>query len=226
MVEGIRSRVAYELEQEQRYGEALEIFQRIRRNGGVDTGDALFHCGWCLEQLAEANRGRALKYYRRASLCLTASPALVNSFFRIGWLSFHDKKYAEAASSFRRAIDVAEGINLQTDLYHNSVYWFAVSLESDGLFLEALKWYQLVMQLAPLFEPEAHYREICCLNQIGAFKEALVACQVFPHEAPVGFDLNRYQELNGLVKAEAILLKQCLAEPTMSRKEESQLVSS
>lgn len=213
------------LEREHAYAEALEVFQQLRREKKGDLGEVLFHCGWCLEQLDEGNRGRALQYYRRASQCLTTSPSLVNTYFRMGWLSFHDKEYAAAASSFLRAIDEAERINLQTDLYHNSIYWYAVSLESQDLFLEALKWYRLSICVAPLFEPEARYREICCLNQIGAFEDALAGCNAFQSEPPAEFNPNRYKELRSLAEAEATLLTRCLTPQTVFEEEENVYVS-
>lgn len=217
--------IAISLEQKRDYAGAFVLFQQLRRKNQSEIGEVLFHCGWCLEQLGEANRWRAIQYYRKASRCLTASPLLVNTFFRTGWLSFHDKDYAAAASSFFRAIGEAERINLQTDLYHNSVYWYAVSLESQGLFLEALKWYRLAIRVAPLFEPEARYREICCLNQIGAFEDALAGCHAFQSEPPAEFNLNRYKELRSLAEAEATLLTRCLTQQMVFEKEENMYVS-
>ena len=216
---------ATKLEREQKYAEALVLFQQLRRGNRGDVGEILFHCGWCLERLDEGNRRRALRYYGKASQCLPVSPSLVNTYFRMGWLAFHDKDYAAASPSFLRAIDEAERIHLQTDLYHNSVYWYAVSLESQGLFLEALKWYRLTIRVAPLFEPEARYREICCLNQIGEFEDALIRCHSFHPESPSGFDTHRYEELRSLVEAETTLLIGCLTQRTFFKQEGNVRVS-
>jgi len=216
---------ATKLEREEKYAEALVLFQQLRRLNCGGTGEVLFYCGWCLEQIGEGNRQRALRYYLKASQCLPGSPLLVNTYFRMGWLSFHERDYAAASSSFFRAINGAERINLQTDLYPNSVYWYAVSLESQGLFLEALKWYRLAIRVSPLYEPEARYREICCLNHIGEFEDALMSCRSFHPESPVGFDPHRYMELRALVATEATLLAGCLAQRTAFEEEAKVRVS-
>ena len=197
------------LEQSGAYSEAFELLEECLREEHPGTGEVLFHIGWCLEHVSGGS-GRAFQSYKDASNSLSPSATRVNCFFRMGWLLLHEKDYATAARMFRRAIDDAERIDLETNLYHNAVYWYAVALENQSLFLNALEGYRLVQRLSAQLNPEARYREMCCLNQVGLFEDALRVCQSFQEEPPAGFAVSRYAELRTLARTEATLLIRCL----------------
>lgn len=191
------------------FAEALQLFRLCVQETEHDDGDVLFHCGWCCEQ--GGNEAQALHYYTLAAVQTRVPDCKLNSYFRAGWIHMHLREYANAALHFRKAIDFAEFSKYESKLYHESVFWYAVSLEPLGRFIEAIKWYRLVRKLSPGLDPESRLREISCLTRIGAFDEALELCASFDEPRPLGFSAERYDELCDAAFHERQQLLRCLA---------------
>ncbi len=194
------------------YEKALDYLRQCQSEQGHDRGDLAFHIGWCLENDRDGDRAEVLRYYEQASGEASSVEVRVNGSFRAGWVLMRDKDYGKAAAAFKKAIFIAEQIHLDHDLYHQTVFWYALCLEHLGQYLEAAQRYGAVQRLSASLAPEAGYRELLCHNQVGRYDESLRVCGTFPVQAPGGFDPRRYAELYELVKKEENLLHQCLAE--------------
>jgi tetratricopeptide (TPR) repeat protein len=199
-------------EHEGRYSEALKMFQTCLAEEEYDEGEVLFHCGWCTEQEDAGGNDRALRYYELAAAEAHMPVCKLNSLFRAGWLWMHQKEFAKAATTFRHAIDYGELSYCKNEIYNQSAFWYAVCLESQGWYIEAINWYRLVRFLSPQLDPESRLRELSCLNQIGSYDEAFSLCQTFDAPPPVGFEPNRYRELQLAASREREMLQQCLAD--------------
>lgn len=197
-------------ERDARYSEAIQLFRTCLAEGEHDGGEVLFHCGWCTEQ-GSGNTRDALRYYEMASEEARVPECKLNSFFRSGWLLMHQKEYAQAATAFRRGIDFAELARHKSETYNQSAFWYAVCLESQGWYIDAIKWYRLVRTLSPQLDPESRFRELVCLNHVGSYPEAFSLCQSFDAPPPGGFPAERYSELRASIAREAELLQRCLA---------------
>ncbi len=204
------------LEQSGRFAEALQLFQACFADPTFDEGDLCFHCGWCLEN--EKNAGRAVAFYEKAAALTRIPSCKLNGYFRAGWVLMHEKSFAQAADMFRFAIDYGELVALKNETFVHAVYWHALCLESQGCYLDALKWYRLAQALAPQIGPESRMRQILCLNRVGLFEEALNVCRTFDAPAPEEFDYARYEALRMDVEKErAMYGEQCLMPRTCSR---------
>jgi len=113
---------------------------------------------------------------------------------------------------FRYAIDYAELSHHKNETYNQSAFWYAVCLESQGWYIEAIRWYRLVRLVSPHLDPESRLRELACLNRVGSFHEALGLCRTFDSPPPIGFDERRYHELQAVVSGEKTLLERCVAD--------------
>ncbi len=203
---------ALRAESEGRYTEAADLFEVCLGQGEYDEGEVLFHCGWCTEQGRTDGREDALGYYERASAITQVPDSKLNCFFRAGWLWMQQKEYAKAATRFRNAIDYAEVSHHKNELYHQSAFWYAVCLESQGWPVEAIRWYRKVRLLSPVLDPECRYRELACLNQIGSYDEALALCSTFEASPPTVFNPRRYDELRTAISREREMLQVCLSQ--------------
>lgn len=203
-----------------RYSEALELFLMCLARGEGDPADVQFHCGWCLENGAAADRTRALGYYEAAALTARDPGGRLNSLFRAGWIALQSGDQASAADRFRAVIDLARAERLDHEIYHHGTYWYAFCLEAQGRFLQALDWYRTAGALAPTLLPEARWREIGCLNQVGWYAEAYGICRCFEEPQPDGFDPRRYEHLRETARSEAARLLACLAEAGAGRRGE------
>jgi tetratricopeptide (TPR) repeat protein len=197
-------------EREERYLEALQLFRTCFSEADCDEGEVLFHCGWCTEQDGR-NNDDALRYYELAAAETRIPASKLNSFFRAGWLLMHKKEHAKAATMFRRGIDYAELSYHKNETYNQSVFWYAVCLESQGWYIEAIRWYRLLRLLSPQLDPEGRIRELACLNQTGSYDEALSLCETFDAPPPGGFSVGRYKELRMSVSREQKMLQLCLS---------------
>jgi tetratricopeptide (TPR) repeat protein len=199
------------------YEKALDYLRQCQSELSHDRGDLAFHIGWCLENDRDGDRAEVLRYYEQASGEASSVEVRVNGSFRAGWVLMRDKDYGKAAAAFKKAISIAEQMHLDHDLYHQTVFWYALCLEHLGQYLEAAQRYGAVQRLSASLAPEAGYRELLCHNQVGRYDESLRVCGTFPVQSPGGFDPRRYAELYELVKKEENLLQRCLAEDHAAR---------
>ena len=205
---------ALHAERDARYNEALLLFRTCLAEAEYDEGEILFHCGWCTEQQDSSNSSDALRYYELAAAEARMPECKLNSFFRAGWLLMHQKEYAKAATVFRHGIDYGELSYYKNETYNQSAFWYAVCLESQGWYIDAIKWYRLVRMLSPQLDPESRFRELACLNHVGSYHEAFSLCQTFDAPPPGGFPADRYRELQKSVVMETEMLHQCFPDPS------------
>jgi tetratricopeptide (TPR) repeat protein len=193
------------------YEKAFDLFRHCLSEDGHDKGTLNFHCGWCLENIRDGDRNRAVRFYEKASGEAESVLVRVNSSFRAGWIQLQDKEQEKAADAFRNAIDLSVQVNLDHELYHHAVFWYAMCLEHQGRYLEATHQYSVAQRLSATLAPESCYRMIVCCNQVGKFEDALKACGTFPVHVPAGYDPLRYAELAAVVRREETLLLRCLS---------------
>jgi tetratricopeptide (TPR) repeat protein len=210
---------AMKLESAGCYLEAIVLFEKILESNGHDKGDLLFHCGWCLENLDTGKTQEVLEFYKEAADTTLIPVCRMNSFFRIGWLMMQDKDYPGAASYFRKSIDYHKAELVHDELYHQSLYWYAVCQESLGYYIDAIKLHQQIQNIAPLLSPESRYREIQCLIGIGSYEEVLQKSHFFENDPPSGFDKIRYQQLSDFIRFDYQSLQACLRETGGTREE-------
>jgi len=203
---------ALTLEYEGRFQEALELFEQCLNDPTFDEGDLLFHCAWCMENGKRAND--ALKLYASAAETTPIPSCRINCYFRIGWILMHNKDHVQAAEMFRRAIDYGDLVGLHDQTYCHALYWYAVCLEAQARYLEAMQWYTLAQSASTMLEPEARLRRLMCLVHVGMYEEALELCRLFDAPPPADFDSERYQALRIEVGKERRILEACLAPPT------------
>jgi len=202
---------ALQAERDQRYSDAYRTFLDCLRLPQHDTGDISFHLGWCLEQDKESDKEEVLAHYRRA-VDLASGPACrANAMFRMGWILMHERHYPGAEEMFLKAAEYCETVGLRVGVHDHALYWYAVCLESRGCYLEALKWYDSVRRVSAQLDPESRFRQIVCLNQIGAYDNALKVCMTFDQPSPAGFDETRYRQLRQSADVERMMLQTLLA---------------
>ena len=192
------------------YGKARELLEQCAASQCHDEGDLAFHLGWCLENDTNGDRAYVLRLYEQAFAQAPSPVVRVNSAFRSGWVLMQDRDHDRAEASFYKAIELAERMHLDHELYHYSLFWRAVCLENKGQYLKAIESHKLVQRLSLILSPESRYREIICHNQVGRYDAALGACRSFPAHVPDGFDSHRYAVLYDLVKKEEATLISCL----------------
>lgn len=200
---------ALTLEYEGRFQEARELFEQCLNDPTFDEGDLLFHCAWCMEQ--EKCTSDALTLYARAAETTHIPSCKINCYFRIGWILMHNRDHLQAAEMFRSAIDYGDLVGLHDQTYCQALYWYAVCLEAQARYLEAMPWYKLVQHASPMLEPEARLRQLMCLVHVGMYEEALELCRWFDAPPPADFDPERYHALRIEVGKERRILEACLA---------------
>ncbi len=203
-------------ERQGRYIEALKMFEKCLAEEDCDEGDVLFHCGWCIEQQNTDNSNQALRYYELAAAQARMPECKLNSFFRAGWLLMQQKEYAKAATAFRHGIDYGDLSYHKNETYNQSAFWYAVCLESQGWYIDAIKWYRLVRMLSPQLDPESRFRELACLNHVGSYREAFNLCQTFGAPPPGGFPADRYRDLQAAIAKETEMLQRCFSDQSPS----------
>lgn len=202
---------ALALEHEGRYAEALQLFERCINDPAFDAGDIHFHCGWCLEN--ERQVGEAVQHYAVAAELTRLPSCRINCYFRSGWILLHQKNHEIAAEMFRRAIDCGDVADVRDETYCHALYWYAVCLEAQARYIEALTWYRCAETTSPLLAPESRLRQIMCLVHIGRYEEALDLCRTFDVPPPLGFDQERYRALQADARRERAMLESCLIPP-------------
>jgi len=201
---------ALKLENEGKFNEALQKFENCLVLQEVDRGDVYFHSGWCLEQLGEAKFQQAISSYQKAAELTALLVCEMNSNFRCGWLSRYQRNHSEAAGYFERVIFLGDSHGEINTIYHQALFWLAVTRETQGRLIQALQYYRRVQQLTPELAPESRVREIYCLNQLGLYQEAHQKCLSFETQPPANFDENRYRELHSIIQREQLILEKCL----------------
>lgn len=205
-------------EQQSDYRRAYQLFQECIYKEGVDSGDVFFHCAWCLEQSGESDPQKVIALYRKAARQTRISIVRMNSYFRAGWILLQERHYRKAGEYFRKVVELAERHQDWNDISCNALYWYALTLENQGHYLEALRWHRKVQSLSERFLPESRFRELLCHVRIGAFEEALHVCQKFTEPPPPGFDPNRYLELQQQVEQEKQLLEAALEDEFLTHR--------
>ena len=206
------------------FSQALALYHKCLAHQEYDKGDILFKCGWCVEQdksVGTSTNAEALAYYQQAAEMTRVPATKLNSLFRAGWLLMQDKQWLEAGQCLKRALEYAEQSDLKTSMYAHTLYWYAVCLETQGHFLEAIQWYRLAQEIAPELKLESCVREICCLDQVGQYQEALNVCLNFTSMSSESCDERRYHELFSVVQHKKNILKECLSQlfsPSYKRK--------
>ena len=198
-------------EQKGEYLKALELFRSCLTEDTEIRADILFHAGYCCELGNKDDQNLALSFYQEAAEQAESPELKTNSLFRTGWLLMQRKEYVKAASFFKSTIDDAEAAHLKNETYEHATYWYAVCIETQGCYIDAIKWYRVVQKIAPKLGPESSLREIICLNHIGSFEEALKSCVKFGDSPPDGFDNKRYEELKAMVDKERDILEKSLS---------------
>ena len=200
-------------ERNENFHAALKLFEDCLSRNDLDKGDVLFHCAWCQEHNEAGDKEEATRLYFEASRIAHSNACRLNSMFRAGWLLMHAKEYSQAATMFRHAIDYGDVVDLKIEPYQQAAYWYAVCLETEGQFLEALQWYRLVEGLAPQLRPESHWRQVHCLESVGSYGDAVEVCNRLAKPAPDGFPVSRYNMLRDLAVRERQLLSESLSDP-------------
>jgi tetratricopeptide (TPR) repeat protein len=196
---------AFNLESSKYFKEAYKIFLKLFENESFDSGDLAFHCGWCLENINQGRTTEVISYYQKAGETATDLKCRYNAYFRTGWVHLQLKDYRKSAEAFKKVIDISDSFD--DDIVQNAIYWYALSLESLGCYLEAVKWYRIVADICPSLNPESRRREITCLINVGLFKDALKVCYTFYNPPPNPFNRERYLELKKYAEKEIKLLE-------------------
>lgn len=194
------------------FRKAYELLTQCLSDTGRAPGEIAFHRGWCLENCADADRERAIGFYEQAAEKASDDALKSNACFRSGWLLLQQKEHGKAASSFKKVLDLARQAQIDSDLYHQTLFWYAVCLEHLGRYIEAAHCHDTVRQLSSKLSPESVYRKILCHNQVGNYEAAAAECRWFQRECPEGFSPSRFDQLAELIKKEELLLSRSLKE--------------
>jgi tetratricopeptide (TPR) repeat protein len=187
---------------------ALALFESLSGRPGFDAANLHFHCGWSAE-LAKRDEA-AITHYRQVAT-LAAAPALhVHARFREGWIRYCQHNTSAALLALEEATHLAETHGINNAIACHAEYWYAVCLEQDGRFIDALRHYRRGRACDDL-HVEAAYREILCLIAVGLYREAVEACDAFLNDAPPTAASARHQEVAALVREEKASLEKSLA---------------
>lgn len=206
---------ALEYENNGEFSNAFEIYRECLLYENYDKGDIFFKCGWCLEQgngNGNLMKIDAIEFYKKASEVTKVPSTKINSLFRSGWILMQEKQWIEAGKFFRQSLDHAEVVNQRDAIYSHALYWYAICLEVQGCFIDAVRIHRLVQNISSLLKPESCFREIVCLDNIGLHQEALDRCISFDSNPLEGFEKKRYDDLSLLVKKKRDMLEICLSQ--------------
>ncbi len=186
---------------------AYSLFKECLNERKYDHGDLLFHCAWCIENINTSDKKKSVSYYLLAAKLANDAICRMNSYFRAGWILRHLGENFEALNAFSRAIETGHSEGIFNSIYNDALYWFAVTLESQHKFLDAIKIYRTVSSLSDELNPESRYRELHCLIAIGKYAEAIELCNTFKLPPPPGFSEERYSEIKEMINRERSLLE-------------------
>jgi tetratricopeptide (TPR) repeat protein len=196
---------ALNLERNSSFTDAYKIFLSLLNNENYDYGDIAFHCGWCLENIGQGRTNEVITYYINAGENASDIKCRYNAFFRTGWVYFQLKDFRKSAEAFKKVIDISEDYG--DNIVQDAIYWYALSLESLGYYLEAIKWYRIVTEICPSLNPESRRREISCLINVGLYRDALKVCYSFLNPPPGPFSRDRYNDLKVFAEKEIKILE-------------------
>jgi len=188
---------------------AYSLFKECLNERKNDLGDLLFHCAWCIENINTSDKRRSVSYYLLAAKLASDVVCRMNAYFRAGWILRHLEENSEALNAFSRAIEIGHSEGIFNSIYNDALYWFAVTLESDNKFLDAIKIYKAVSSLSDELNPESRFRELHCQIAIGKYPEAIELCKSFELPPPPGFSGERYSEIKDMANREKSKLEIC-----------------
>lgn len=162
---------------------------------------AVFQAAWCLERAGRVD-GAAGRYAE--VIGESTEPALlVEAHFRLAWLALERHQMEVAVPHFGLVVDLAEAHGLTGPTVEHARYWSAVCLEGEGRLVEAALHYQPIIERGNLdLWPEAAYRRMLCLSQVGDFEGAFAAAEVLLQPAVAARDRDRLQALQALAREE------------------------
>jgi tetratricopeptide (TPR) repeat protein len=177
------------------YKVAFAMFRECLAESSIESGELLFKCGWCIENIDEFDNSRAIEYYIAAGENTSDPVSRMNSFFRAGWLFMHLNKNREAINVYSKSIQTGHAEGIFNSIYSEAMYWCAVCLERENQFIDAIELYRTVSLLYNTLRPESLFREICCNISIGHYTKAHQLCKKFGIKSPDNFSTTRYSEL-------------------------------
>lgn len=201
---------AVELEEKKFFSSAYEKFQQCLKLDIGERGEILFHCGWCVEMQFGNTSEEALVYYTEGADASLKIACRMNCYFRAGWIFMHLKNYSKAAENFFNSRVIGIENQQINSIYSDATYWLAICLEAQNYYLDALKLYQEVQSENASTAMECRWREICCLNQIGNYEQALEQCNRFYSSSRSELDGDRFKELIELIEKEKEILNQLI----------------
>lgn len=198
---------------EKRFVEAYPLFKQCIGDSGLNQSDVLFNCGWCLENIGNSQK-KALYYYQSCYESATVGELKLNAGFRYSWVLMEEKNYPQAQHLLSKILAETKLSLTKSLVLRHAVFWFAVCLELDSRFLEAIDFYRKLETVNDQnLELEAQYRKIVCLNQVGNLEAALQSADEFLHLPSFSGDEGlRQSELIRLVKDEKCQIERALAE--------------
>ena len=199
--------LALDFERSSYFLPAYVLFKECLADRNFDQGDVLFHCAWCIEHISGTDKRRSVSYYLLSAKLAEDTVCKMNSYFRAGWVLRHMDENTEALNSFSKVIEIGHSKGFFNSIYIDALYWFAVTLESENKFLDAIKIYRAIAGLSDELNPECRYREMLCLITVGKYIEAIDVCSSFESPCPKSFSSDRYNELRELAMHEKSILK-------------------
>jgi len=203
--------LALQFEEKRQYKDAIQLYRALLNTDYPRQGDILFRLGWCKEQLGQSEI-HAIKYYELA-LDNTDNPGMqVEIYFRLGWINLQQKKLEDAIDYFAALIRVAKEENIDNITFAHGVYWYAASIETQGQFIDAIKYFQEARNNLPELFIESCYRELVCLIHVGMYTDAIALSDQYQEYKPTTNQKERYMEILNLILQERNELKKCLEE--------------
>jgi tetratricopeptide (TPR) repeat protein len=209
--------VAYEkalaLLSENRFAEAYSLFRQCVGIDGISQADLLFNCGWCLENIGNS-RKQTSSYYLSSYTSAQRDELKLHAGFRYSWVLIEEKKYSEAQSFLSKILAETKLALTESPMLRNVAYWFAVCLELEGRYLDAIDNYHKVESFnGEGLALEAQYRKIICLNQVGKLEAALQSADEFLSLPSLSGDEGlRQSELIRIVAHEKSQIERAFAE--------------
>jgi tetratricopeptide (TPR) repeat protein len=161
----------------------------------------VFQAAWCLERAGQTED--AAKYYAEVVESSTEPGLLAEAYFRLAWLALEGREPEAAIPRLDSAIALAEAHGLASPTIEHARYWSVVCLEGEGRLVDAAIQYQPIIEGGnPDLWPEAAYRRLLCLSQVGDLDGALAAADVILRPTADARDLDRLRALQELAREE------------------------
>lgn len=171
---------------------------------------ALFSAGWCLELARETEK--AGDCYARA-VAQSREPSLtVEALFRMAWIEIEAGAMAAAGTHLARLGEVAMTHDVRSATVEHAEFWHVVCVEHDGRLVDAAARYAAIIERGhPELWPEAAYRRLSCLSQVGDLSAALQAADALRRATRAAKDPARLRALQDLAADEAAQIARALA---------------